>query len=76
MNPHRIRAQAALVLGVFTFLPSADTRSAIVPARDTRIVEVTVFPDRAEIVREVSVEVPAGASILENGARRAKPLRM
>lgn len=34
-------------------------------AREARIVEVTVFPDRAEAVREVSLELPRGASRVE-----------
>ena len=32
---------------------------ATIPAKDSRIVEVTVYPDRAEVIREAKVELPA-----------------
>jgi uncharacterized protein (TIGR02231 family) len=39
--------------------------AATLQASGARIVQVTTFPDRAEIVREVHVNVPAGASTVE-----------
>jgi uncharacterized protein (TIGR02231 family) len=40
-------------------------RAAPIEARESRIVEVTVFADRAEAIREVRVELPAGGSTVE-----------
>lgn len=39
--------------------------AAVAPARNARIVEVTVYPDRAEVVREVRVDVAVGAATVE-----------
>ena len=39
--------------------------AATLGTKDARIVEVTVYPDRAEVVREARVELPAGASSVE-----------
>lgn len=39
--------------------------AGVVPARDAAIVSVTVFPDRAEVVREAKVSLPAGESRIE-----------
>jgi uncharacterized protein (TIGR02231 family) len=36
-----------------------------VDATKARIVDVTAYPDRAEVVREVTVDVPSGASIVQ-----------
>ena len=36
-----------------------------VDAAKARIVDVTAYPDRAEVVREVTVDVPSGASIVQ-----------
>ncbi len=36
-----------------------------IPADDARIVEVTVYRDRAEVVREVTLQVPQGSSVIE-----------
>jgi uncharacterized protein (TIGR02231 family) len=40
-------------------------RATTVDASKSRIVDVTAYPDRAEVVREVKVDVPAGASIVQ-----------
>jgi len=39
--------------------------AGVVPAKDAPIVTVTVFPDRAEVVREAKVSLPPGASTIE-----------
>lgn len=39
--------------------------AADVSARGARIVEVTVYPDRAEVVREARFEVPSGGTTVE-----------
>lgn len=39
--------------------------AAMIEAKGSHVVEVTVYPDRAEVVREATVEVPAGASTVE-----------
>ncbi len=52
-------AACVLVLAVGA-LPAATIR-----AGGARIVRVTTFPDRAEIVREARVDLPAGASTVE-----------
>ena len=39
--------------------------AATIEAKSARVVEVTVYPDRAEVVREATFEVPAGASTVE-----------
>ncbi len=44
---------------------STATQAATVKATSARILEVTVFPDRAELTREARLEVPAGASTVE-----------
>ena len=41
--------------------------AAAIPTDDARIVEVTVYRDRAEVVRRAVVELPAGASTIEFG---------
>jgi uncharacterized protein (TIGR02231 family) len=43
--------------------PAAE--AATIAADDARIVEVTVYPDRAEVVREATVALPVGASSVE-----------
>lgn len=67
MIPHRIvrlRANPLLaLLAAVVSLPVA--AAATIEARGGRIVEVTVFPDRAEVVREARVELPAGPSTVE-----------
>jgi uncharacterized protein (TIGR02231 family) len=55
-----VRTAAALAL-----LAAGRAAAGTVPARDGRIVEVTVFRDRAEVVREARVELTAGASTVE-----------
>lgn len=44
---------------------SAVAAASPVSARESRIVEVTVFPDRAEVIREARVDLPSGASTVE-----------
>ncbi|HEX4824400.1 MAG TPA: mucoidy inhibitor MuiA family protein [Candidatus Polarisedimenticolaceae bacterium] len=39
--------------------------AATLSAKNARIVEVTVYPDRAEVVREATLELPSGASTVE-----------
>ena len=46
------------------FAPLAVPAATIEP-KSARVVEVTVYPDRAEVVREATFEVPAGASTVE-----------
>ncbi len=52
----------AVVLGG---LAAPVARAATVEAREARIVEVTVYRDRAEVVRQARVELPAGSSSIE-----------
>ena len=54
-----------LVLGLLAACASASVPAATIAATDSRIVEVTVYPDRAEVVREARVELPKGASTIE-----------
>jgi len=61
MIKHRPVPLLLVLLAPFTPL----ALGATIPARDSRIVEVTVYPDRAEVVREAKHELPAGASTLE-----------
>ncbi|HET6372464.1 MAG TPA: DUF4139 domain-containing protein [Candidatus Polarisedimenticolia bacterium] len=51
-----------LVLATGLSLPAGSARAASVEAAGSRIVEVTVFPDRAEVMREVRLELPAGVT--------------
>jgi len=44
---------------------SSVASAAVLEAKHARLVEVTAYPDRAEVVREVTVDVPAGASVVE-----------
>jgi uncharacterized protein (TIGR02231 family) len=39
--------------------------AAVIPASDAKIVEVTLYRDRAEVVREATVDLPVGASTVE-----------
>ena len=41
--------------------------AAAIPADDARIVKVTVYRDRAEVVERAVVQLPAGASTIEFG---------
>lgn len=54
-------ASCVLILALAGPAASADK----VAAKGARIVEVTVFRDRAEVVREARVDLPAGASTVE-----------
>lgn len=51
-------------LTVVTFLAPAPSRAAPEVGGESRIVAVTVFPDRAEVLRVVEVALPAGHSTL------------
>ena len=53
------------VLSLMACLASSFAGAATLEARSARMTEVTVYPDRAEVVREATVEVPAGASTIE-----------
>jgi hypothetical protein len=44
---------------------TAPVRADVVAAESERIADVTVYPDRAEVVREASVRLPAGVSTVE-----------
>lgn len=39
--------------------------AAVIPARDAKVVQVTLFADRAEVVREARVDLPAGENTVE-----------
>lgn len=60
-RPFRAAPLIALVLALSAAPAAAET----VAAESSSIVEVTVFRDRAEVVREVRIELPAGASTVE-----------
>lgn len=59
----------SLVLCALTALGTgawpSPVRAEVVGAQSERIAEVTVYPDRAEVVREATVRLPAGASTVE-----------
>lgn len=56
----------ARLLLPFLLLPSATPLpAATVATKNARVVEVTVYADRAEVVREVTLDLPAGPSTLE-----------
>jgi uncharacterized protein (TIGR02231 family) len=69
MNEHpsipSTAARAAAALLACVLLGTGPAAAASVPASGSRIVEVTVFADRAEIVREARVDVPAGPATVE-----------
>ena len=44
---------------------TAPARAEIVSAEKERIADVTVYPDRAEVVREATLRLPAGVSTVE-----------
>jgi uncharacterized protein (TIGR02231 family) len=46
-------------------LASGSLPAATLEAKGARVIEVTVYPDRAEVVREATFDVPAGASTVE-----------
>jgi len=54
-----------LLLFLLGLVTSGGVRAATLDARNARIVDVTAYPDRAEVVREVTVQVPVGASVVE-----------
>ncbi len=54
---------AALVLSLAAPLWVMESQAAEL-AVESRIVEVTVFPNRAEVVREADVEIPPGKSVV------------
>ncbi len=55
----RIRFTLPLLLFA---VPLNATRATTVDAARARVVDVTAYPDRAEVVREVTVDVPLGSS--------------
>jgi hypothetical protein len=52
-------------LGVLICVATTLSPAATITTEDARIDEVTVYRDRAEVTRKVTVEVPAGASTVE-----------
>ena len=65
IEPKRLTAAVRGVLVILAcFVPLA-VPAATIEAKSARVVEVTVYPDRAEVVREATFEVPAGASTVE-----------
>jgi len=61
----RMTACVRAVVVVTGFLSPLALLAATFEAKNARVVEVTVYPDRAEVVRETTFEVPAGASTVE-----------
>ncbi len=57
-------AGVALTVALLAIAPSTAAPPARTPV-ESRIVEVTLFLDRAEVVREARVELPPGASTVE-----------
>ncbi len=60
-----LRAAALTAVALLTASTVSPARAAVVPATGAKIVRVTVYPDRAEVVREVEVKLPAGASQIQ-----------
>src|SRR5262249_22635638 len=50
---------------ILAFVVSTPVHAGTITVPDSRIVEVTVYPDRAEIVREARVVLPAGSSTVD-----------
>ncbi len=59
------RGAALAAAGLLTVSSATVALAATVPATGGKIVRVTVYPDRAEVVREVEVKLPAGASQIQ-----------
>ena len=57
--------RSPLAASLIAALASSYVGAASLEARSANMTEVTVYPDRAEVVREATVEVPAGASMIE-----------
>jgi len=64
-RPGRIVSRIRLLVLLPALLAAPGAHAAALEAKSSRIVEVTVYPDRAEVVREVRVELPAGDSSVE-----------
>ncbi len=61
----RLTAGIRVVFAIAACLATLAVPAATIDAKGARVVEVTVYPDRAEVVREATFEVPAGASTVE-----------
>lgn len=59
-----MRLWIPLAVAAVLLFPSRQAGSEAVTVAESRIVAVTVFPDRAEVTREAAVEVPAGKSLV------------
>jgi hypothetical protein len=59
------RIPIAVIILFLSAAGSDAARTAPIDARHARIVDVTAYPDRAEVVREVTVDLPAGASVVQ-----------
>ena len=60
-----LTAGVRVVFVAFACFVALAAPAATIDAKGARVVEVTVYPDRAEVVREATFEVPAGASTVE-----------
>lgn len=60
-------ARGAILVAALALFPAAGStaEASTIAVDDARIVEVTVYPDRAEVVREATVALPAGPSSIE-----------
>lgn len=59
------RSAALAAMTLLTVAIASPAGAAVVPATGAKIVRVTVYPDRAEVVREVEIKLPAGASQIQ-----------
>jgi uncharacterized protein (TIGR02231 family) len=57
--------RARLLLPFLLLLTANPVLAATVATKNAKVVEVTVYADRAEVVREVTIDLPAGPSTLE-----------
>ena len=55
--------RAVVLVSVSLVAPAVG--AATLEASKAHVTEVTVYPDRAEVVREATLEVPSGASTVE-----------
>ncbi len=60
-----LTAGVRVILVVVACFVALAAPAATIDAKGARVVEVTVYPDRAEVVREATFEVPSGASTVE-----------
>ncbi len=62
--PPRAGSVSALAATLCLLLVSGSVTAAEIPATGARVTRVTVYADRAEAVRQATVQVPAGASVI------------